>query len=269
MLRPLGAGLALVAVAALAVAIYRQESPAPAPPGVVNAAPGTASPGPGIAPPASGIAPTAAGAAQTLEWPADLPRANSRSMANAALFHAWGAAYRGTDACREAAQLGLRCRAARGGLDEIRQLNRPAVLLMRDGAGQEFHALLSGLENNTANFVVGTETRSVALDAVAAQWSGNYTVLWRIPPGVHELIRPGERGPSVQWLGEELAQVQGGAAATGKDPVFDSDLVRKVKQFQLRHGLIPDGTVGAQTLMRLSSESDRSAPKLWQRQEDK
>jgi general secretion pathway protein A len=283
MLRPIGVGLALVAGAALAVAMYQHETPAPpmldvAEPvqGIANPAPGLANPAPDIANPAPGIAnpapPTALptlDAAQTLEWPADVPRSRSRSMANAALFHAWGAAYRGTDACREAEQLGLRCRTARGGLDELRQLNRPAVLLMRDGAGQEFHALLTGLENNSANFMIGTETKNVALDAVAAQWSGNYTVLWRIPPGVHELIRPGERGPSVQWLSEQLAQVQEDALVPGKDPVFDDDLVRRVKQFQLLHGLIPDGRVGAQTLMRLSSAADRSAPKLSPRQGDK
>src|SRR5262249_30118291 len=43
-------------------------------------------------------------------------------LAYAALFHAWGLSYPGGDACREAARQGLRCRVARGGLDELRQL---------------------------------------------------------------------------------------------------------------------------------------------------
>src|SRR6185436_13684032 len=61
-----------------------------------------------------------------LEWPADQPRERSEQLAYAALFRAWGANYEGEDACNQAEGLGLRCRSARGGLDELRQLNRPA-----------------------------------------------------------------------------------------------------------------------------------------------
>jgi general secretion pathway protein A len=46
------------------------------------------------------------------------------------------------------------------------------------------------------------------------------------------------------------------------EPVFDDALVRHVKQFQLSEGLIPDGAVGPQTLMRLSGIADKAAPKL-------
>jgi murein L,D-transpeptidase YcbB/YkuD len=44
--------------------------------------------------------------------------------------------------------------------------------------------------------------------------------------------------------------------------VFDTDLVLRIKQFQLAHGLIPDGAVGTQTLMHLASAADTSAPAL-------
>jgi len=47
---------------------------------------------------------------------------------------------------------GLRCRSARGGLDELRRLNRPAVLLMRDDQGREFHAALVALAGKSATF---------------------------------------------------------------------------------------------------------------------
>ncbi|MDH3288742.1 MAG: peptidoglycan-binding protein, partial [Betaproteobacteria bacterium] len=52
------------------------------------------------------------------------------------------------------------------------------------------------------------------------------------------------------------------ATQTTGDPVFDDALVQRVKQFQIAHGLIPDGIVGPQTLMRLSVLSEQSAPKL-------
>ena len=178
------------------------------------------------------------------------------------MFRAWGADYQGGDACRQAQGLGLRCRSARGGLDELRELNRPAVLLLRDGQGREFHATLRALDDKTGTFALGAQTRTIAIGALAAQWSGQYTLLWRMPPNAHEKIRAGERGPAVAWLSRQLAQAQGRAAEPGKDPLFDQVLLRQVKQFQLAEGLTPDGVVGPRTLVRLAGVADQSAPKL-------
>ena len=87
-----------------------------------------------------------------------------------------------------------------------------------------------------------------------------------MPPDAQETIRAGERGPAVQWLIGQLAEAQGRVSDTGKDPLFDDVLERQVKQFQLAQGLIPDGAVGPQTVMRLAGVGDRSAPKLLPRQ---
>ena len=202
---------------------------------------------------------------ETLEWPAAEPRARSEQIAYAALFRTWGADYEWADACRQAQGLGLRCRSARAGLDELRQLNRPAALLMRDDQG-EFHAALVALDDKTATFVVGAEIRTVALGALAAQWMGQYTLFWRLPPDAHENIRKGERGPAVQWLINQLAQAHGQVADASKPPLFDDVVARQVKQFQLAQGLIPDGMVGPQTVMRLAAVGDRLAPELLPRQ---
>jgi general secretion pathway protein A len=201
----------------------------------------------------------------TLQWPAAEPRARSEQLAYAALFRAWGADYQWADACRQAQGLGLRCRSARAGLDELRRLNRPAVLVMRDDQGP-FHAALIGLDDKSATFVIGTETKTVALGALATQWSGQYTMFWRLPPEARETIRAGERGPAVQWLINQLAQALGQVADTGRAPVFDEALARQVKQFQLAQGLIPDGIVGPQTVVRLAGVGDKSAPELLPRQ---
>jgi general secretion pathway protein A len=166
------------------------------------------------------------------------------------------------DECLQSETLGLRCRTARGGLDELRQMNRPAVLFMRDNQGQEFYATLTRLDNQSATFTVGTETRTVALADLAEKWSGHYTLLWRMPPVASLAIKPGERGPDVVWLSSQLAQIFGKTAEPGKDPVFDEAMVRQVKQFQLVQGLTPDGSVGSQTMIRLSSAADLTAPKL-------
>ena len=294
MVRPLLAVLVLLACGAVALAVYQRE---PRETGTATlplvhanrAAPMKA------ADPVKDAKPVAE-LPNRLEWPDDEPRARSRAIAYAALFQAWGLEDRGADACRQVqAQvqarapslgLGLRCRTARGGLDELRLYNRPAVLLMRDAEGldqghqqtqnqtqdqaqnqdQNYYATLTGLDDKTATFAIGTRTRTVALGALAAQWSGHYTLLWRMLPDAPKTIQPGERGPAVEWLGKQLAQVQGTAGAPPTDPVFDDALVRRLKQFQLAQGLVPDGALGPQTLTRLSSVADQAAPKLLREQ---
>ena len=270
LVRPLLVTLVLVLGALLAMTLYQLEqrdtATAPVPAAAAKPAAHTAAAAPAKEAPAKEATPAAV-LSDTLEWPADEPRTRSKAMAFAALFRAWGADYAGGDACREAESLGLRCRSARAGLDELRRLNRPAVLLMRDDQGQEFHAALVALDDKIATFSMGAETRAVGLGALAAQWAGQYTVLWRMPPDARESIRPGERGPAVQWLMRQLAQAQGRVADAGKDPLFDSALERQVKQFQLAQGLIPDGAVGPQTVMRLAGVGDQAAPKLLPRPE--
>jgi general secretion pathway protein A len=249
MVRLMLAGLILLVGAALTVAAYRSVKKPAASVAQAKAADSAATPG--------------AALPATLEWPATEARARSKALAYAALLRAWGADYSGDDLCRQAEGLGLRCRTTRSGLDELRQFNRPAVLQMRDDQGQAYYATLTGLEDNSATFAIGATTRTVALETLAAQWSGHYTLLWRSPPDAYKNIRPGERGPAAQWLSKQLALVQGVAAEADAEPVFDEAMARRIKQFQLAQGLAPVGTAGPQTLARLSSVADQTAPRLF------
>jgi general secretion pathway protein A len=254
----LAVGLVLAVGVAIVLLLNRPE-PRDATP---TAQPAVAEPVVAAAQPERRGANAGAPVATDLDWPGDVQPSRSQELAYAALFRAWGLDYPGGDACREAARLRMHCRTARGGLDELRHLNRPAVLVMRNSRGQEFHAALTGLADDSATLAMGSETRNVSLDTLADQWSGHYTLLWRMPPDASESIRKGERGPAVAWLRRQLAHAQGRAAEANPDPIFDDALVRQVKQFQLAEGLIPDGAVGPQTLMRLSGISDGAAPKL-------
>ena len=214
------------------------------------------------------LAVTAPGAASSApltddaEWLAAHPRVHSKTVAYAALFRAWGAAYRKAATGSQAAQVGLRCHAARGGLDELRDLNRPAILRLRDRKGREFYATLTALDDTTATFDVGASSQSITTRTLATQWTSDYTMLWRLPPSVRENIWPGERGPAVQWLHRQLALAQGTPEVTADDQVFDDVMVSHVKTFQRAHGLIPNGDIGMQTLMRLTSLTDPTAPSL-------
>ena len=122
--------------------------------------------------------------------------------------------------------------------------------------------MVAALDDKAAHFTIGDESRKVALAALAAQWSGHYTVLWRVPPAAGDRFRPGERGPAVTWLATQLARAREHGATAPPDAVFDAALVGRLKQFQLAPGLIPDSTLGPQTLIRLSGVGDEAAPTL-------
>lgn len=199
---------------------------------------------------------------ETLEWPAAAPRSRSKAMAYAALFRAWGAEYPLIDLFAPAEHLALRPRTARGGLAELRQLNRPAILHLRDRKGREFDATLTALDDDAATLVVGATQRSIAVQALATQWPGQYTLLWRLPPGVRENIWPGERGPAVDWLRRQLALALGRPVVAMANAEFDEELMNEVKQYQRAQGLLPDGAVSGETLVRLSGVNDPAAPTL-------
>lgn len=253
LLRPLLAGL--LASSTLAAAFYL---PAASPPANTVAK----------AIPAKPVA-TLPRPSSSLDWPASEPIDQSQSMAYSALFKAWGADYRSGDECVQAETNGLRCYTTRGSLNDLRQLNLPAVLKMQDRQGVTFYATLTRLDDNSATFAIGNQTGSLALSSLAQQWSGDYTLLWRAPTVTRRKIQPGDHGADVAWLSRQLAQIHGEAATTDRDPAFDQAMVRQVKQFQLESGLTPDGTVGAQTMMRLSVAADSKAPKLHPAPEEK
>lgn len=267
--------LILSAGGAVAMALYQKEAPGTPLPPVVTIAPAvvpvTVPAAVALAVPRAALpAPAPAKAkviepvvvlADTIEWPPAQPRAQSRELAFAALLGAWGSAVQGNNSCRELESKGPRCRTGRGGLDELRQFNRPAMLQLRDDGG-EFHATLTALDDKAASFTIGEQTLTVALSALATQWSGHYTLLWRVPPVARERIRPGERGPAVTWLATQLVRAQEKGAEAPQDAVFDDVLVRRLKQFQLAQGLVPDGALGPQTLTRLAAAGDDTAPVL-------
>ncbi len=200
-----------------------------------------------------------------LQWPADQPRNRSEALAFQALFKQWGFDAQlesSASACRRAETLGLRCLSNRSGLDELRRMNRPAVLQLRNEQGEHFFATLTALQGQTATLALGTETQVVAVSALASQWSGSYTLLWQVPPNYRDVIRPGSRGPMVEWLSRQIAVAQGRTTEVRNDSAFDDALLRQVKEFQLTAGLVPDGVVGPQTLIHLDTALGGGSPKL-------
>jgi general secretion pathway protein A len=202
------------------------------------------------------------GLPSTVNIPLDETYVHSKETANKTLLRAWGVQYKeGEQLCTQAKAQGLHCWSMRGGLDELQQLDMPVALEMLSAEGEKFYVTLIKLENQSATFDLGSKTSVVSLNPLAFQWTGNYTVLTRVPADVHENIGSDERGASVEWLRTHLAKIQGWQPGS-EAAVFNEDLKRRVQQFQLSQGLVPYGNAGPKTFLRLSALSDTSAPRL-------
>jgi general secretion pathway protein A len=199
-----------------------------------------------------------------LSWPEDTPIDNSKDMAFKALLMQWGIVYKkdGLSPCALARAHGLQCLNEHGNMNSLIQLDRPALVKLSDDHNREFYATLTAVKEQVATLVIGTATRLVDVKEVSLHWLGDYTVLWRIPPEYKGYVRQGSSGPLVTWLDEQLAQVQGGQRLTTEDAVFNEELDKRVKEFQLAKGLSPDGIVGPQTLIHLSLFSESGDPLL-------
>jgi general secretion pathway protein A len=202
---------------------------------------------------------------ETLKWPDGQPSSSSKAMAFQTLFTKWDIPYmpemNGT-ACQHASTQGLRCMFTKGSLGSLSKINRPAVLQLFDEQGSDFYATLISLSDESVTVVLGTETRTVPLHALNTQWLGNYILLWKIPPGYTGHIKPGDQGPVIPWIDQQIALVNKSKPLAREDMVFDEPLIARVRAFQLAEGLLPDGIVGPQTIIHLNTATGQGIPAL-------
>ncbi|MCU0837658.1 MAG: AAA family ATPase [Rhodospirillales bacterium] len=212
--------------------------------------------------PASGqVAPPAP--LDTLDWPQHLPLTASEPAAYRAVLARWGIDYHGNgaEACAVAAAEGLTCLDDVGTLARLASLDRPAVLKLKDRQGRPLLAALVGLSPSTAEIDLGGELRRVAPADLVAEWTGGYTVLWRMPPGYRWPVGVGSEGSVVAWIAKRVNSLNGDVGTPPK-LVFDEGLRERVRRFQAVHQLSADGIVGPLTLIALDAATDGGGPSL-------
>lgn len=178
----------------------------------------------------------------------------SEDSAFAPLFVAAGLNYAAAAGppCDRAQRLGWRCLTRTGTWNNLRHYKTPALITLKDAAGQRYAALATALENGEVRLQVNAQAQAFPLAAVDPLWLGEYTLLWQPPPIQATTLVPGMHGNDVRWLRERLDAVQG-PSAPPLDPVFfDDELRDRVQRFQRSHGLQDDGIVGTQTLIDLT-----------------
>jgi len=198
---------------------------------------------------------------QPLAWPDDKPLPQSKHIAFRNLFHLWNVDATNEDMqqpCAFAMRHGLACLRHYGSLEDLRSMDRPALVRLRNNHGISFFALLAGINGNSVKLMIGDHPRTIPLLQFQQHWFEDFTMLWRVPDGYAGSIHPEENGRDAQWLARNLATLEGDAEQTNAP----ASLERRIKRFQRESGLPADGVAGPQTLIRLNSALGRTAPRL-------
>ncbi|NNC57304.1 MAG: AAA family ATPase [Woeseiaceae bacterium] len=180
----------------------------------------------------------------------------STSSALSSLFSAWGLEYKqgSRDGCSQAGDAGLACLYQRGSWSGLRQMDRPAVLMLVDDAGRTHDVVLTAINGASAELSIGGVRVTHPVDSIRNAWFGQYLLLWRPHNGVPTSLGSSSRGADVLWLRESLAAIDD--QFVSEDPfsdVYDAELEQIVRAFQRAHRLDVDGVAGQQTQILINS----------------
>jgi general secretion pathway protein A len=134
------------------------------------------------------------------------------------------------------------------------------LLALREGE-RPLLALLTAIDDTRVALDLGTRVVSVPRSELEAHWLGEYLAIWRMPLALEDSIRRGAIGAPVAWLQRQLATFDTLDSVEAGPPVYDAALEARVRRVQSQFGLLPDGIVGPETQLVLSSR-DRTGPRL-------
>jgi general secretion pathway protein A len=176
------------------------------------------------------------------------------SEAMRVLLRRWGLDLRTTgtgDLCSHIRPLGLGCESEQGRLSHVRFFNLPALLRVADQDGAPRYLVLGELDAIEASLDRPDGQTRVPVAELESAWSGDYRLVWQLPPGGSTLIRPGMVGEEVRWLRDLLSRVPGLAMLSGPADRYDVTLESALRAFQASKGLTADGIAGPRTFMAL------------------
>jgi len=181
--------------------------------------------------------------------------ATTADAAFAALFTLWNATYTPgpTDPCTQAVAQKLNCVTLHSSLAQLRDLKRPAILMLVDDGGAPRQAVLAGIGADAAALRMGARTVRVPIAELSRYWYGDCVVLWRPPSLPVSELRHGMHGPAVHALRKQLLQASSAPPDEGHGFSFDDTLTQLVEDFQRAHHLTVDGVAGIETQMLLDA----------------
>lgn len=176
------------------------------------------------------------------------------------LFQLWGlpaTQLEGDTACMRAESNGLACIYETGGLENLVNYNRPAVLELIDDFGKKRMAVASTIDETTITLDMAGNLHTFSLSELQDRWRGNFVLFWRLPPEGSKLLESGMQNSDVAWLAGRL-DILDGLEPLEYDNTFSENLEQRIMQYQSDRGLPADGKADPRTLIKLAAEVDTS-----------
>lgn len=158
-------------------------------------------------------------------------------------------------------------------LASLEQINRPGVVWLRVETGYLKSYVLAQLSFNAVTLQDRQGEVQMTLKAFQAAWNGSYLYLWKPPQGYIgplsvtanniESNTIGENPPLVlDWLQAQLRSLDNNSEIIISGGRYTSAIAQQVLGFQRQQGLVADGILGRETLMRLTQLSADNIPLL-------
>ncbi|MYM76160.1 peptidoglycan-binding protein, partial [Duganella sp. FT134W] len=174
----------------------------------------------------------------------------------------WGLTLTTGDPCQTAARANLRCLQAKGSIEDVRLLDRPAMLRLHDDPAAPNYVLLTALDDGKATIVAaGGKPQTLSVEALAARYDGEFATFWRAPKAWRDEVRSGDQGPDVDWLAKRLSQIYDLKKPHENQPL-DAVLRKRLTEFQTAQNLKADGVAGPKTFIRLYQLGGVQEPRL-------
>ena len=210
------------------------------------------------------LATTSTAQTPTVPVPAKL---NIRGHASASdayhdLFALWGTSFddKASNPCELATAIGLRCLESIATLPELRELDRPVIVQLNT----EYFTLAQILDG-TLTVIAGSAQLSLTQAEFESNYNGTAQMLWRTPPAYQAPLKKNDRGATVDWLVTQLDLTEGHSPPIQAGFTFNDSLEERVRDFQRRAGLSPNGIVDPVTWIHLNDVEALSIPTLYSR----
>ena len=168
----------------------------------------------------------------------------------------------GENGCAQAFVHGLDCLRGEGGLEQLRRLNRPAIVRVYDSQGAPRWLVLEKLQGRQATFAAGGARTVVDIGKLDGYDIREFVLLWRPPVLTRGTLAAGDHGAGVAWLVKRLGPARHPALRAASDPVFDEVVTNAVRRFQRAAGITDDGVAGPETLILLDGDPAPGTPTL-------
>jgi general secretion pathway protein A len=183
----------------------------------------------------------------------------SASEAYHDLFALWGTSFedKASNPCELATAIGLSCLKRAATLPELRELDRPVIVQLNT----EYFTLAQILDDAII-MIAGSDQFGLTQAEFESNYNGVAQMLWRMPPAYQAPLKKNDSGAAVDWLVIQLSMIEGHSPPLQTGFTFNDSLEERVRNFQRRVGLSPNGIVDPVTWIHLNDVEAMSIPTL-------